>query len=286
MRGTIRLRPRGSNHVASLSTHRSLDNEIARAIVCAEAVLTRHIGNTGWRPPRIAKMLPLLWAAVGTRPMLPSERELQRIRYTPITRPFKAAAELSWRIARSQGYSGDDEGRYAGLLLDVAELWELFVLNTTRLAVPHLTVEHSTFGSTSDFLLTSLRDRERGMGQLKPDVLVRRGDRVVAVLDAKYKRLAWAPDRRHGVDRADLYQLASYIGRYDPDGEAVGMLLYPTDSEQDGRADAEQHGPWEAKSGTRVEFRRLAVTPQEAAEELATLLDRSEQAALRPTWAT
>lgn len=279
MRGTVRLRARGSTHVASVTTRRSLDNEIARAVVCAEAVLTRHIGNTGWRPARIAKMLPLLWEAVGPRPGLPSERDLQRLRYTPITRPFKTAAELSSKIARGHGYSGDDEGRYSGLLLDVAELWELFVLNTTRLAVPHLTVEHSTFTSTSDYLLTSLRDAERGMGQLKPDVLVRDGERVVAVLDAKYKRLAYRADRRHGVDRGDFYQLASYVGRYDPDGEAVGALLYPTDLEQEEVAAAERHGPWETESHTRVDFCRLAVKPDDAANELAALLGTKQRLA-------
>ena len=276
VRGTIRLRARGSTHVASLSSRRSLDNEISRTIVAAEAVLTRYIGNTGWRPARLAKVLPLLWGAVGTRPVLPSERELQRVRYTPITRPFKTAAELSWKIAHGQGYAGDDAGRYSGLLLDIAELWELFVLNTTRQAVPRLTVEHSTFASTSDYLLTSVRDAERGMGQLKPDVLVRDEDRLVAVLDAKYKRLAYRPERRHGVDRSDLYQLASYVSRYDPEGEALGALLYPADPNQTDWAAAELRGPWKTKSGTRMWFRRLPLQPDAAARELADFLDKGD----------
>jgi hypothetical protein len=55
--------------VASLSTRRCLDNEIARAIVSADAVDSRHVGDTGWRPPRTAKMLPLRWDGVGTRAM-------------------------------------------------------------------------------------------------------------------------------------------------------------------------------------------------------------------------
>jgi len=47
------------------------------------------------------------------------------------------------------------------------------------------------------------------MGGLKPDVLVRRAGRVVAVIDAKYKRLANTQERPDGVDRSDLYQLVS-----------------------------------------------------------------------------
>lgn len=59
-----------------------------------------------------------------------------------------------------------------------------------------------------------------------PDVLVRRGEQVVAVIDAKYKRIA-GPYKNH-----DLYQMVSY-------GTALGCpstyLYYPaTESEFEG----------------------------------------------------
>ena len=47
--------------------------------------------------------------------------------------------------------------------------------------------EHGTTAGRDAFLLTS-RDYRGGLGRLKPDVLVRDGERVVAVIDAKYKR--------------------------------------------------------------------------------------------------
>ena len=89
-----------------------------------------------------------------------------------------------------------------------------------------------------------------GFGRLKPDVLVYAVDAVVAVADAKYKRLVnrW-PERPQGVDRADLYQLTSYLARYSPHGEALGLLLYPRDPDQVDLADTEARGPWQTESG-------------------------------------
>jgi len=98
LRGTIRLRAHGSSDVAALSTRRSLDNEIARAIVCADAVHSRHIGNTGWRSPRIAKMLPLLWDAVNTRAMKISGSAMARGRHQ-MSRPLSPCA----RRVRARG---------------------------------------------------------------------------------------------------------------------------------------------------------------------------------------
>lgn len=112
-----------------------------------------------------------------------------------------------------------------------------------------------------------------GFGRLKPDVLVYAVDAVVAVADAKYKRLVnrW-PERPQGVDRADLYQLTSYLARYSPHGEALGLLLYPRDPDQVDLADTEARGPWQTESGAGVRFTRLAIDPDEAVAELRELL--------------
>jgi hypothetical protein len=89
-------------------------------------------------------------AGVGARPRLPERHELTRVRYTPITMPFEQAALLSHRIASGLGYvasndegygASDDEGKAEGILVDVAELWELFVLNCARVGLPGLQVE-------------------------------------------------------------------------------------------------------------------------------------------------
>lgn len=273
VRQTARLRGRASPHVASVMRPRELRNDVSRTLVAAERVLTQAVGHDRWRTARVREILPQLYPAVGARPRLPSLTDLRRIRYTPITRPFKQAAELSWRIARHEGFGANAEpGTVEGLLLDVAELWELFLLSCVRAAAPMLRVEHGTAGGEA-FLLTSKRDPDRGLGRLKPDILVWEGDRLRAVIDAKYKRLVdRRPDRPQGVDRGDLYQLTSYLAALDVEGAIVGMLLYPRDPEQTSTATGEAYGPWLLGSGSEVRFQRVAVTPEGAIADVAELL--------------
>jgi 5-methylcytosine-specific restriction enzyme subunit McrC len=269
-RRTLRLLGEGRLHVASVTYDRSLDHPVTRALVRAERALAERLTDTAeWRTERVRQVLPHLRAAVGSRPKLPTAFELTRVRYTPITLPFKQAALLSHRIASRLGYSATDEaGSAEGILVDVAELWELFVLNCARRAVLRgLRIEHGTTVGRRDYLLRS-KQGDRGMGRLKPDVLVLRGDRATAVIDAKYKRLAFSPERPNGVDPADLYQLAAYASRYQP--EQVAALVYPRDEEIE-PARAEALGPWRGGDETFV-FRRLATDAGACREEIAELM--------------
>jgi len=269
VRRTLALRERGHPAIASVTRLRDLDNDVSRAIVCAERALSDIIGHDRWHTPRVREVLPSLREAVGARPKLPTRADLRRVRYSPITRPFEELAELSWRIAKLRDISSSDEpGSSSGLLLDVAELWELFVLNCARRALPDFTIEHGTQAANHDHLLRSEAQPTVGMGRLKPDLLVRSKDGPVAVMDAKYKRLAPSLERPDGVDRGDLYQLVSYLARFSPRGTAPGMLIYPLDPDQTELARAEQAGPWMTGMGGRVEFVRLPVDADAAIRRL------------------
>jgi 5-methylcytosine-specific restriction enzyme subunit McrC len=59
--------------------------------------------------------------------------------------------------------------------------------------------------------------------ELRPDISIIERDRVVRILDAKWKALD-ATSANLGVDRADVYQLSAYAGRYGC--ENIG-LVYP-----------------------------------------------------------
>jgi 5-methylcytosine-specific restriction enzyme subunit McrC len=59
----------------------------------------------------------------------------------------------------------------------------------------------------------------------KPDIMLRRGHEIVAIIDTKWKKLSLDPlDRKHGVSQADVYQLMAYARLY---RTAELMLLYP-----------------------------------------------------------
>ena len=273
LRGTLALRERARPQIASVMRSRDLDNDVSRVIVRAERTLTETIGHNRWHTARVAEVLPTLRAAVGSRPHLPKLSDLRRVRYAPITRPFEQLAELSWRIAKLRGVtSGDDSGRSSGLLLDVAEIWELFVLNCTKRAMPELVVEHSAQSGLDKRLLRSAADDSIQMGRLKPDVMVRAEDRAVAVIDAKYKRLAPTLERPDGVDRGDLYQIVSYLARFAPTGAAPGLLVYPLDPDQSELSKAELQGPWLTAGGSSVRFLRLPVDRESAVDCLASIV--------------
>ncbi len=51
--------------------------------------------------------------------------------------------------------------------------------------------------------------------QMKPDISLRRGNRVLFILDAKWKRInGFSSNLKHGIDQADMYQLCAYGNRY------------------------------------------------------------------------
>lgn len=77
----------------------------------------------------------------------------------------------------------------------------------------------------SGLYLATFSPDGRNAFPLRPDIVIRRGDAVVAVLDTKWKKLAGRPqDRESGVAPADAYQMHAYAAAYEcPEV----TLLYP-----------------------------------------------------------
>ncbi len=173
----------------------------------------------------------------------------------------------------------NDGDNAEGILLDVAELWELFLVSCVRAARPDLRVEHGTrtFTTEPPHLLYSEARPDLGLGELYPDILVSDDQGVVAVLDAKYKRLAWAPDRPDGVERGDRYQLISYLSRFRDGDRTQGALLYPRGMGEDAEATAERHAPWLTRDRYHVWFKRVPVERASCIEELQRLISRGQR---------
>lgn len=267
--GTLMVSAKGDPRVVSTMYERSLANTITRAIVCADRALDKQLSpGRPWRSDQIRQAMPQLRAAVGSAPRLPRPNELKGVRYTPITLQYRQAAEMSVRIASGLGYGTvSNDSNAEGILIDLAELWELFVLNCTRRAIPaSFTVSHGTRIGERAYLLQSIQN-PRTMGLLKPDILIKDGDQTVAVLDAKYKRLQASKQRPNGVDTADLYQLNAYATHFRP---AVAALIYPqTDALA---APAENFGPWQ-DGNTEHRFVRVATDSGGCQHDIGQLLN-------------
>jgi 5-methylcytosine-specific restriction enzyme subunit McrC len=202
---------------------------------------------------------------------VPRKEEIDRVRLTPITAGFRPLAELSARIASRRGLSplSTDEGECKGVLLDVAELWELYVLGAIRRAWPGADVAHGTrdLGETRPLLTNQAGS---GIGMMKPDAVVRSAGRPLLVADAKYKRL-WPTQYTQAPQREDIYQMAAYVGRFGA-GSAPGALLYPEDPESPGTPPAEAGGPWLMADGSAISFITLPHRVDAAADKLIRAL--------------
>ncbi|MFF2083558.1 hypothetical protein ACFVVM_07265 [Nocardia sp. NPDC058176] len=268
---TLALRSARSPNVVSTSRPKQLDNPISSTIVLADRVLDRALHRTGWRGQRIDELLPQLKAAVGSRPALPTQRSLARVRYTPITLPYRGAAELSWRIARHRGLLANAADHTdSGLLIDVAELWELFVLHCARRAYGSAHVTHGTRLTNSGALLHAIDNPARTLGRLYPDVVIGPLRHPWAIVDAKYKRLVDPV----GVVREDLYQINAYLGTHASAPLPLGMLAYVDFPGQTAISRAEGLGPWITTIGHTVRFQRLPVTANHCIAAMQQLVPR------------
>jgi 5-methylcytosine-specific restriction enzyme subunit McrC len=272
VRRTVAERLAGRDVVVSVRRERSLDNPAARVLAAAYRVLRRRMGpgtEGAWIPERVKEVLPALLAAVGTNPARPTDAELSRVRYTPITLGYQRAVHLSQLILRQRGLLSEAEtdGESDGVLFDVAELWELFVLAAMRRAAVGLEVRHGTLHADGrDALLFSNLDT---LGQLRPDAVIYQHRRVLAILDAKYKSLWPTPWNKKGPQREDLYQLAAYLSRFEG---ACGVLAYPVNPNKSGRPWGEERNPWYLQSGQRVWMLSLPLEIEGAAEKLQSYL--------------
>lgn len=211
-------------------------------------------------------------AVTGSRPSVPTKAELDRIRYTPITAGFAPVAELSRQIANRRGLSADIEanGETKGVLLDVAELWEMYVLSVLRKAATPLTVKHGTRERMTSRKLLRSDVSGREIGTLIPDAILFQYGEIRGIVDAKYKSIHPSANAPQGPQREDLYQIAAYLGRYAPNANAstLGVLAYPHDPTTPTVSFAESYSPWSLADGKKVLFVALPHEPAEATGKL------------------
>lgn len=277
---SLRLIAAGGGQVVSIRSERSLDHAASDAIVAAYEVLRRWLGvpDEKWLPTRAKELLPHLMAVTGARPRVPTKAELDRIRYTPITAGFAPIAELSRQIANRRGLAADIDasGETKGVLLDVAELWEMYVLSVLRKAAAPLTVTHGTRDKSATKKLLHSDISGQFMGTLIPDAILLSGSVIRGVIDAKYKSLHPSASSPNGPQRDDLYQMAAYLGRFQaPAGMMTwGLLAYPFDPAKPDTPHAEQNSPWNLENGKRMAFAAIPHNPDYAVKKLNGLISK------------
>lgn len=278
---SLRLIATGAGQVVSVRSERSLDHAASDAIVAAYEVLRRWLGvsDEKWLPTRAKELLPQLMAVTGARPRVPTKTELDRIRYTPITAGFAPIAELSRQIANRRGLAADIEASddTKGVLLDVAELWEMYVLSVLRKAALPLTVTHGTRDKSATKKLLRSDISGQNLGALIPDAILLSGSDIKGVIDAKYKSLHPSAHSPNGPQRDDLYQMAAYLGRFQSFTGMMtwGLLAYPFDSSKPDTPLVEQNSPWSLEHRKKIVFATLPHVPADAVAKLRELISQS-----------
>ncbi len=112
------------------------------------------------------------------------------------------------------------------LLFAMNDLFEAYVTARLRRALSGSGVEIVAQGGLQYCLGQWAEDSDCAgqVFQTKPDILLKRQGRVVAVIDTKWKKLGEVLDRKHGVSQADVYQLMTYARLYQCERLT---LLYP-----------------------------------------------------------
>ena len=121
---------------------------------------------------------------------------------------------------RHQQTSAGATDGYA-LLFEMNVLFEQYVERILSRALAGTGFRVSSQGGHRDCLY----EGDTGRFRTRPDLIIRRDDRIALIIDTKWKRMTpRIDDPKQGVSQADVYQLMTYGRLYDcPDV----MLLYP-----------------------------------------------------------
>jgi len=131
-------------------------------------------------------------------------QKIQPIRYTALSMGYKGVVELAQMIIELKIGSGVGSKKNLTVLFDIAEIWEYFCLKFLQKEY----LDHEIVHCAQDNV--GYLDKTQLFG-LKPDFLIMRLGKIVAVADAKYKLTSYKQDRMHGTSRDDIYQMNAYL---------------------------------------------------------------------------
>lgn len=129
-----------------------------------------------------------------------------------------------WQDTRSEREAPDG----ISLLFPMNDLFEAYVTALARRALTPLGIEVKA-QHRGPFCLADWSENEQQtegrLFQTKPDIILRKGGRTLAIIDTKWKPIvSKLEDKKRGVEQGDVYQLMAYAQLYKAQRL---MLLYP-----------------------------------------------------------
>lgn len=160
----------------------------------------------------------------GVRDCDVSDQDIDRVKYTRMTEPYRPVMALSKVILRGYGVGKSGAEECPSYFVDIAEIWENYLLLVMRRYLDDYTVV-SPNEQGGEFLFENARS-------IRPDFLIfDKSGRLVAIADAKYKhysRIGHTAKDHQAVSRDDLYQMTTYMYRLAKENNPlVGIFISP-----------------------------------------------------------
>ena len=121
-------------------------------------------------------------------------------------------------------FSGTDNAR--SLLFAMEKVFEAYVAKHMKKIFSSYNLEVST-QDRGHYLFSTLNGKEHRKFALRPDIVVKRDGKSVAILDTKWKSLINDKGVNYGISQMDMYQMYAYSKKYDT---PEIWLLYPVNS--------------------------------------------------------
>ena len=179
----------------------------------------------------------------------------------PITHPYYTEYEPLRRLClmilthKRISYGQKKEHQINGILFDGASLWEEYLNVVLREQMRNkpdykdyeLKHPNNRTGVGKEHLFEN--EKHPKIQEIYPDFILKKSEKVEAIIDAKYKRL------ENGVDNADYFQLLAYMFRFSCNR---GMLIYPYASEKE-KADSDSESLYLKDHDQKITFETLGL---------------------------
>jgi 5-methylcytosine-specific restriction endonuclease McrBC regulatory subunit McrC len=156
--------------------------------------------------------------------------EIQNIRYSKLNINYKKVMELSLLIIKSESSKNDNKSFQKhgfSYFLDIAELWENYLLKILQKNLPEYDIYSPNYGHREYLLEDNFR-------QIRPDIIMEKNGKTIAILDAKYKLYnKLGAIAKYGVSRDDLYLMSTYLYHYaDSSSKVLGLFISPVEGSE------------------------------------------------------
>ncbi len=151
--------------------------------------------------------------------------EIKNIRYSKLNFHYKKVMELSMLIIKSNSVKSNSQlasNDSFSYFLDVAELWENYLLKVLQKNLP----DYEIYSPNESGGYYMIEDNHR---KIRPDIIIKKDNKIIAILDAKYKFYTQlGKTAKDGVSRDDLYQMSTYMYHFGDEAEhLVGIFITP-----------------------------------------------------------